>query len=108
MAAVASNFVYGSAPSPRDPCRPLLIGPPVAGWQVMECAQAMSVSCARSIAIENALRPSRPGSLGLVVSSPGLAPGLDANGPRTKLNPRAVLRAPGKTVSSLPLIGSFL
>src|SRR5256885_10032926 len=101
LAALASNLAYGSPLSPRYPLKPFTIGPPVAGWQVIACAQAMSASWLRSIAIEKARRPSSPGSLPLfpvspvLVGSPGLAPGLAANGPVTKLNPTAAVRAPG-------------
>src|SRR5262252_5979100 len=108
LAIIGSNLAYGSWLSPRYPLKPFVIGPPVAGKQVTDLAQATLASRARSSARLKAARAAWPGVSAplVVVGSQGVAPGLSANGPSTKLKPTAVVCAPGKRVSSFFLVGS--
>src|SRR5215467_8040243 len=105
---MGSNLAYGSWLSPRYPLKPLEIGPPVAGKQVTDLAHATLASNARSRARLKAARAAWPGVSAplAVVGSPGVAPGLSANSPSTKLKPTAVVLAPGNRVSSFFLMGS--
>src|SRR6202165_3222960 len=54
LACAASNFESGSAPSPREPTRPLVISPPVAGahwtsWQTVVARPALSTARAKAV-----------------------------------------------------------